>query len=149
MRVRPVASGALLGALLAAGCSQDPERVPAACREGPPAVRTALERAPAPVRLAGTPLSECIGDTTAGGDLQQVGNAYVEVAAELAPAAARDPGGRSAVQLGYLIGALERGETGSQGVGYELRRRLRSELLSVDVGAPAFLRGRRAGRRTG
>ncbi|MBA3299649.1 MAG: hypothetical protein H0U24_06150 [Thermoleophilaceae bacterium] len=149
MILRPAALVVLLGALLASGCSDGAEGVPAACRQGPEAVRTALRQAPGPVTLDGTPLSECIDDTSGGGDLRDVGTAYVEAAAVLAPAAARNPDGAAAVQLGYLMGAFTRSKAGAQGVGYELGRRLRSELLSVDVRSPAFVRGERAGRRTG
>ncbi|MGI9081444.1 MAG: hypothetical protein ACR2FZ_04075 [Thermoleophilaceae bacterium] len=149
MTPRPAVLAVLVGALLASGCSDGEQSVPAACRQGPEAVRVALREAPGPVTLDGTPLSECIDDTSGGGELRDVGNAYLEAAAELAPAATRDPDGAAAVQLGYLMGAFARSKAGSQGVGYELGRRLRSELLSVDVRSPAFVRGERAGRRTG
>ena len=149
MTPRPAALAVFVGALLASGCSDGERSVPAACQQGPEAVRVALREAPGPVTLDGTPLSECIDDTSGGGELRDVGNAYLEAAAELAPAATRDPDGAAAVQLGYLMGAFARSKAGSQGVGYELGRRLRSELLSVDVRSPAFVRGERAGRRTG
>ncbi len=99
--------------------------------------------------LGGTPLSECIDDTSGGGDLRDVGQAYVYVAARLADAAVEDPHGREAMQLGYLAGALRRGRFGAQGVGHELGRRLQSELARVDVNSPAFKRGERAGRAHG
>ena len=135
---------------LAQGCSQDEDAVPAACREGSATVRTALRDAPRPVRLEGsTPLSECIDDTSGGGELRDVGQAYVQVAGELADAAAERPNGAAALQLGYLVGALHRAEAGSQGVANELTRRLHSELVRVDVRSPAFRRGRRAGREHG
>jgi len=138
-----------LAALVASGCSDGAAGVPAACRQGSEAVREALREAPGPVTLDGTPLSECIDDTSGEGELRDVGTAYLEVAARLAPAAVRDPDGAAAVQLGYLVGAFTRSKTGAQGVSYELGRRLRSELLSVDVRSPAFVRGERAGRRGG
>ena len=121
--------------------------MPAACREGAGSVRAALRDAPGRVRLeGGTPLSECIKDTSGGGELQDVGQAWVQVAGELADAAEEHPEGAAAVRLGYLIGALHRGEAGAQNVGHELARRLNTELARVDVRSRAFRRGRRAGR---
>ena len=150
MLPRPVALAVLLGALiLPPGCSDEKEGVPVSCRQGPGAVRSALREAPRPVTLDGTPLSDCIKDTSGGGALQEVGEAYLTVASELADDAARDPGGRSALQLGYLIGAFERSRAGAQGVGFELGRRLRSEVGRVHVRSAAFKRGERAGRRNG
>ncbi len=105
----------------------------------------ALEAAPERVTVEGTPLSACLADTTDGGALQDVGAAYVAAAATLADRAADDREGDAALQLGYLIGAVKRSEAGSQGVGYELGRRLRTEAASVRDGSEAFARGRRAG----
>lgn len=149
MLPRPVALALLLGALSLPGCSDEEEVVPVACRQGPDAVRSALREAPRPVTLDGTSLSDCIMDTSGGGALQEVGAAYLSVASELADDAVRDPNGVAAVRLGYLMGAFERSKAGAQGVGYELGRRLRSELGRVNVRAPAFRRGERAGRRHG
>jgi hypothetical protein len=139
----------LLGALMAAGCSDEEEVVPVSCRQGPDAVRSALREAPEPVTLDGTPLSACILDTTESGVLQEVGEAYLTVATELADEASRDPDGTATVQLGYLLGAYERSRAGAQGVGYELGRRLRTEATRADAESAAFRRGREAGRRHG
>ncbi len=149
MGLRPATALVVAGALLFSACSDDKDAVPAACSQGPDAVRAALRQAPAPVTIDGSPLSECIKDTSGGGDLQEVGFTYVDVASRLADAAARAPNGSEALQLGYLIGAFERSKAGAQGVGYELGRRLRSELLRVDRRSPAFRSGERAGRRGG
>ena len=147
---RPAAVAAVLLAVLApVGCSDEEVPVPVSCRQGPDAVRTALQAAPARVTLDGTPLSGCISDTVSGGTLQEVGEAYLAVASELADEASRRPNGASAMRLGYLIGALERSRGGAQGVGYELGRRLRLETARVSTRTPAFRRGRRAGRRHG
>ena len=146
---RPVTALVIAGALLLSACSDDKEAVPAACSKGPDAVRAALQEAPGPVTIDGSPLSECIKDTSGGGDLQEVGFTYIEVASGLAPAAASEPNGREALQLGYLMGAFEKSKAGAQGVGYELGRRLHSELLRVDMRSPAFRRGQRAGRSDG
>ena len=139
----------IAGALGLGGCSEKDEEVPVACRQGPDAVRTALREAPGPVTIDGSPLSECIKDTSGGGDLQEVGFTYVDVASELADGAEKEPDGPAALQLGYLMGAFEKSKVGAQGVGYELGRRLQSELLRVDRRAPAFQRGWRAGRSGG
>ena len=150
--VRPNAAAVLVlaGALLPAGCSQGGEEgVAGSCREGSSALSEALREAPRRVTLGGIPLSDCIKDTSRTADLHDVGQAYVYVAARLADAAAEEPDGAAAMQLGYLMGALRRGRAGAQGVGYELSRRMRSELVRVDVRSPAFRRGERAGRERG
>ena len=150
MRLRGTALLLVLGSLVPAGCSkQGDQGVPTACRQGSTALSEALREAPGRVTLDGTPLSHCIKDTSAGGELHDVGQAYVYVAARLADSAAEDPEGAAAVQLGYLMGALHRGRVGAQGVGHELTRRMRTELLRVDVRSPAFRRGERAGRQRG
>ena len=150
-RVRFVLAVVLSVAVLCGpGCSQgEDEGIPAGCREGASALREALRKAPGRVTLGGTPLSECIEDTSGGGELQDVGQAYTYVAARLADAAAEDPDGPSALQLGYLIGALRRGSAGAQNVGQELARRVRAEVSRVDTRSPAFRRGERAGRAHG
>ncbi len=132
------------------GCDrQGGEGAPVACRQGEQALHRALLAAPRDVSMDGTLLSDCLDDTTSGGDLQEVGTAYVEVAADLAAAAARDPEGREATRLGFLVGALRRSAAGAQGVGAELERRIEQELAVVDTRSRAFRRGLAAGRRDG
>ena len=149
MPSRSAALATLLGALILAGCSDEQKGVPVSCRQGPDTVRAALRKAPGPVTLDGTPLSDCIKDTSSGGTLQEVGEAYLTVASELADEAARHPDGAAALRLGYLLGAFERSKSGAQGVGYELGRRLRSEASRMNVRSAAFRRGERAGRSGG
>lgn len=140
----------LLFALALGGCSNEgPTTVPVECKAGPQAVRSALASAPEPVTLDGVPLSGCLTRASDAGDLQAVGAAYVEVAAELATDARRDPEGPAAEQLGYLTGAVRRGAATTQGIHEELRRRLEQELSIVDTGSAAFQEGERAGRATG
>jgi hypothetical protein len=137
-------------ALAGAGCArQDPSSTPEGCRAGPGEVRRALASAPGEVRVAGTPISKCLGDTSDGGDLTAVGSSYVYVAAHLADRAAARPEGPEALQLGYLLGAIKRSEHGAQGVGYELGRRLEAEAQRVPARSRALRRGRRAGRARG
>lgn len=151
MKVTPRRPPALALALLAlAGCSREGDAVlPTACREGAPAVREALEAAPSEVRIDGTPISACLGEKSDGGDLRDVGKAYLDTAASLSSAAAEDPNGPEATQLGYLMGAVRRSAPADQGVNYEMVRRLEQELLRVDTTTTAFRRGFEAGREGG
>jgi hypothetical protein len=141
---RPSQTAAFLFAALLGACGDGEERIPAACAGGPAAVRAALRDAPGPVRLEGTPLSDCLVEGASGGELQAVGTSFVQSAAALAPAARRNPQGRAAVELGYLVGAARRGGS-PEGVHAELVRRLEQELAGVDTRSPAFRRGERAG----
>jgi ABC-type phosphate transport system substrate-binding protein len=145
---RPSQIAAFLCAALLATCGGDDESVPAACMEGPAAVRSALDEAPGQVRLDGTRLSGCLVEGASGGELQAVGSSFVQAAAALAPAARRNPEGRAAMELGYLVGAARRGGS-TQGVHAELLRRLEQELGGLDTRSGAFRRGERAGRSGG
>lgn len=136
---------ALVACLAITGCSQEEEATPNGCLGGQEALLDALASAPGEVTLDGTPISECLSDTIDGGELQEVGSAYVEAASDLADRATEDPEGDAALQLGYLVGAVKRSEAGAQGVGYELGRRLQAEAARVPGGSRAFARGRRAG----
>ena len=139
-----------LALLAGPGCSrEDDDGSPVACRQGEEAVRQALESAPRDVSMDGTLLSECLDDTTSAGELQEVGAAYVGVAADLAADASRNPEGPGATRLGFLVGALRRSAAGAQGVGAELQRRIDQELSVVDTRSRAFRRGVAAGRRAG
>lgn len=136
--------------LALAGCADEDDRgTPAACQAPVAEVRAALRDAPQPVTVGGTRISECLTDQTDGGTLLDVGQIYVAVAVELADRAGRQPDGAAAVELGYLVGALGRDDRGAQGVGYELKRRIDSELLRVNTRSRAFRRGLRGGRETG
>ncbi len=149
----PVAGLLLLGcvaALAVSGCAKEERSgVPAACRQGQVAVRDALRAAPAEVRLDGTPLSACLADESDAAELADLGTAFVNVAAELAATAAEDPESDEALQLGYLMGATQRGVREHQGVNAELVRRLEQETLIVRRRSEAFRRGKRAGLRGG
>jgi hypothetical protein len=130
--------------LALAGCRDDTKKpVPSACRQGPDTVSAALAKAPGQVRLDGTTrISACIKETSTGGEMSDVGAAYITVAQDLADAG-------EALRLGYLIGAVERSRKGSQGVGYELGRRLAQEASRVDQRSAAYREGLRAGRKSG
>ena len=142
--------GTLAVTLLLGGCARETEpELPAACRSGAEAVRAALAQAPEPVTLAGTRLSECLGRAGETADIQQVGGDYLEVATVLAADARRDPEGRAALRLGYLVGAVRRGAASTQGFHSEIVRRIEQETLPLDTRARAFRAGERAGRAAG
>lgn len=123
MRARIVALGACLVAV-AAGCGDRDDSTPVACLEGAGTYERALMSAPDEVLLAGeTPISECLARNQAGGDLARVGEAMVEAATALNAEAREEPGDAS-LQLGYLLGAAERGAEESEGIHADLVRRL-------------------------
>jgi hypothetical protein len=128
------------------GCS---ERTPPAeaCIEAHSAdVLQALERAPGHVALAdGTPLSQCVRRTIDDSRLQTLGATLTRAADELARRMRSSDA--AALQLGFLIGAADRGAAQAAG--------LQGELANLVAGAvPAdggqrralLLRGRAAGR---
>lgn len=108
-----------------AGCGDTEDGTPVACLQGAPAYLTALQDAPGEVRLEGkTPISDCLAANQAGGDLAEVGTAMLAAATELNSEARAQPGGSSNLQLGYLLGAAQRGAEDSEGIHAELIRRL-------------------------
>lgn len=130
-------------AALAAGCGSEPEPLPAACSDGPKAVLAALADAPGAVALAdGTLLSECVGRASDDAELQMVGFAFTPVADRLA--ARRSPG--AALQLGFLVGAVRRGASESNGVSLELVRRMEGRVAFEE---PALLEAAERGARAG
>jgi hypothetical protein len=140
---------ALACAALLAACGDSGAEVPAACTQGEEAVRRALRSAPGQVRLGGAPLSRCLSEEADGGEAQAVGAGFVEAATVLSRRARRDPEGRAALELGYLVGAARRGSSTSQGIHAELLRRLEQEAGTLDTRSDAFRRGQRAGRSSG
>jgi len=126
VRARNLIALAVMAALLIAGCGgrEDPT-TPAACLEGSEAYVRALAKAPAAVKLGGeTPLEDCLVENQSGGDLATVGEAMVEAATELNAEAREDPGNQATLELGYLIGAAERGAGKTEGIHSDLIRRL-------------------------
>lgn len=110
-------------ALLGAGCSKDEdEAAPSACVGGTDAYLAALETAPGEVRLDGdVPISDCLTPEQEGGQLATIGSQMVAAATTLNKAVQQNPTGPEAVQLGYLVGAVERG---AEGIHADLVRRL-------------------------
>jgi hypothetical protein len=111
--------------VLLAGCGSSDDSTPVACLEGAAAFERALKAAPDEVLLEDeTLISECLTRNQSGGDLSRVGEAMIETATKLNAEAREKPGGRAALQLGYLLGAVERGSEESEGIHTDLLRRL-------------------------
>ncbi len=145
----PVAVVLVLAAILAGGCGKQDDSTPVACLEGSRAYFTALDDVPLEVVLDGeTPISECLAENQQGGDLATVGTAMVEAATELNAAARGEPGGDANLQLGYLVGAAQRGADRSEGIHADLLRRLTVAARyapGTQPLPPAFLRTYREG----
>jgi hypothetical protein len=117
---------ACLAALAGAGCGNADDSTPVACLEGSGAYLKALRAAPGAVRLAGeTPISDCLARNQQAGDLASAGEAMVKAATELNAEARDEPGGAAAtLQLGYLLGAVQKGAEQTEGIHSDLVRRL-------------------------
>src|SRR3954447_1856108 len=153
------AAASLLAALALAafGCGSQNDSTPPACLDGASAYEKALQDAPGEVLLSGeTPISDCLASNQTAGDLARVGEAMVETATSLNAKAREEGGGDAAVQLGYLLGAAQRGADSSEGIHAALVRRLTvAARYAPDKQplSPAFIRsyeaGYAAGRREG
>jgi len=122
---RTLSIAAVALSLIAAGCGDPSDSTPVACREGADVYLKALEGAPGPVKLRGeTPISNCLAENQQGGELASVGAAMVTAATRLNAEARARPGGAANLQLGYLLGAAQRGADRTNGIHAELIRRL-------------------------
>jgi len=111
--------------LVLAGCGSADESTPVACLEGAAAYQRAVKAAPDEVLLGDeTLISECLTRNQSSGDLTRVGEATIETATALNAEARKDPGGEANLQLGYLLGAIQRGSEESEGIHSDLVRRL-------------------------
>jgi hypothetical protein len=111
--------------LAVAGCGAPDDSTPVACLEGAGTYLHALESAPGTVELRGeTPISDCLAENQQGGELATVGTAMVAAATRLNAEARAQPGGSANLQLGYLLGAAQRGADRTDGIHAELIRRL-------------------------
>lgn len=123
-RQTPIALVATAVALVA-GCGSTDDGTPVACREGAGVFVSALGEAPGAVKLRGeTPISECLAENQTGGDLATVGTTLVAVTTRLNAEARAEPGGDANLQLGYLLGAAQRGAEQTDGIHAELLRRI-------------------------
>jgi hypothetical protein len=140
---------AALAAVLTAGCGGMSDATPVACLDGSGAYIAALGDAPGEVRLSGeVSISDCLAKNQNGGDLATVGTAMVSAATQLNAEARADPGGAANLQLGYLLGAAQRGGDKTGGIHAELIRRLAAAArYSPDNRPlpPSFLRTYRRG----
>ncbi|HXS34051.1 MAG TPA: hypothetical protein VN758_09810 [Solirubrobacterales bacterium] len=114
------------GLLLAVvGCGKPSDSTPVACLEGTGAYLKALAKAPGVVKLRGEALiSECLAENQQAGDLATVGTTMVTAAIRLNAEARSEPGNDANLQLGYLLGAAERGADSTNGIHADLIRRL-------------------------
>ena len=129
----------LLATLALAGCGNANEQghTPDACLSGPSQFEAALKDAPGQVRLPdNTPISGCLVSNQTAGGLSNVGNDLLEVATALNAQARRSPGGKAAVQLGYLVGAATRGASETAGIHDVLIHRLETAALYSPAGKP-------------
>jgi hypothetical protein len=133
----------LCAAGLAACGSSGSASTPSACLHGPSNFLTALATAPGPVRLNHQNLiSDCVLPAQKGGELTQVGSALVVAATKLNVAGRANPTGHDPVELGYLVGAIERGATETAGIHTDLLRRLDAAArFSPAQLPPAFATG--------
>jgi hypothetical protein len=113
-------------ATVAIGCGKQEASTPAACLEGSDAYVQALDGAPGEATLGDqeTRISACLSENQQGGDLATIGEAMVGAATRLNAEARQDPGGDANLELGYLVGAAQRGADGTEGIHTELVRRL-------------------------
>jgi hypothetical protein len=116
----------LAGTLALGGCgSNDDDDTPAACLNGAGAYLQALRATPGEVTLEdGVPISGCLVENQKVGDLAAVGLAMLRAATVLNAEARKDPGGEGNLELGYLVGAAQRGAEQTGGIHSELVRRL-------------------------
>jgi hypothetical protein len=131
-------------ALAVAGCGQPSDTTPVACLEGSRAYLRALKEAPGEVAHDGeTSISDCLAENQKAGDLAAVGTTMLAAATKLNAEARAEPEGEANLQLGYLLGAVQRGAEGTDGIHAELIRRLSAAArYSPDNRPPpaAFLR---------
>jgi hypothetical protein len=149
MGVRIAIAIVLLTLAVLTGCGSTDSSTPVACREGAGVYVSALRDAPGAVKLRGeTPISECLVENQTGGDLATVGTAMVAAATKLNAEAREHPGGDANLQLGYLLGAAQRGAERTDGIHAELIRRLSAAARYSPDSQPlpaAFLRAYREG----
>lgn len=138
-------------ALLAFGGCGDRTPPAQACMEAQRAdVLQALAHAPRHVALAdGTSLSQCVRRTIDDSRLQALGATLTAAADELTQRTRASDA--AAFQLGFLIGAVDRGAAQAAGLQGELANRIAGAASGFGSGPrrALLLRGRAAGRRDG
>jgi hypothetical protein len=125
VRALPTLLVALAVSAALAACGEAGDTTPVACLEGPAPYLSALEHAPGKVELHGeVPISGCLVENQQAGDLATVGSAMLSATTRLNSEARAKPGSEANLQLGYLLGAAQRGAEETEGVHAELIRRL-------------------------
>lgn len=136
------------------GCTAgDDPPLPADCLQGEEALAEALSAAPGPVRLAGgTPISRCVELASSASEMQNVGILAVNMAEGLKQQAA-DGDEAAARELGYLVGAVQRGAERTNGTHLELAFRVERVAGALRDPSPAvtdaITDGIAAGQQTG
>jgi hypothetical protein len=147
--VRWIGVVSALALLTLSGCAG---RTPPAqaCIEAQPAdVLQALTHAPGHVALAdGTPISQCVRHTIDDAKLQVLGATLTQAADRLAVRMRSSDA--AALQLGFLIGATERGAAQAAGMQADLANRVAgAAALEGGTRRAVLLRGRAAGQQRG
>ena len=112
----PLLIVAVAALLAVTGCGSENDSTPVACLEGPSFY---LQEG-----RDGVLISECLPKNQQAGDLATVGLAMLRATTKLNAEARAEPGGAANLQLGYLLGAAERGAEETEGIHDELIRRL-------------------------
>jgi hypothetical protein len=139
-----------LALLACGGCGGRTPPAQACIEAQPPDVLQALTHAPRDVALAdGTSLSQCVRRTIDDSRLQALGATLTTAADELGQRMRSSDA--AAFQLGFLIGAIDRGASQAAGLQEELANRIAGSAAGLDSGQrrAALLRGRAAGQRSG
>jgi hypothetical protein len=146
--MRRPALAALFAATLVAGCGNVSDSTPTACLEGPSFY---LHKS-----RDGALISECLPKNQKAGELARVGLAMLRATTRLNAEARAEPGGAANIQLGYLLGAAQRGADETEGIHDELVRRLTAAARYSPDARPlpatfldAYKRGFDAGHRRG
>jgi hypothetical protein len=139
-------TGIGIGLVVLSGCgsgSRSSVTLPQGCIEGPGPVLKALAKAPGPVAIDGTSISGCFSRNSTGDDEQILGTNLLSAAQQLGDRA-HAGNATAALQLGYLVGAAERGAERT-GAAPELIRRLHAEAAVPSATRTAYARGHNAG----
>ena len=125
VRRHPILMAAACAALLAGGCGGPNDSTPVACLEGTDVYIAALKSAPSKAKLRDEiPISECLAENQKAGELAADGASMLAATTTLNAQARAEPGGEANLQLGYLLGAAQRGAEDTEGIHAELVRRL-------------------------
>jgi hypothetical protein len=134
------ALAALAAVALGTGCGGEDAETPVACLGGADGYLAALEAAPGEVRLEGTtPISDCLTEDQPAGDLSDVSQAAITAATELNRELLDRFDEETAIQLGYLVGAVQEGASTTGGIHDDLVIRLDSAARNAGAGGDAAL----------